>query len=113
MDTAITFTPAQVLALCSAIVVISSAVHVVINAIIKLTAPNKLQNERLDKIERTLDRHEELFKHDLLRLNDIDDGNRVTQKAILALLSHGIDGNNVSELKKAKSELQDYLLRKH
>ena len=112
METAITFTPAQVLALCSAIVVISGAVHVIINTILKLTAPNKLQNERLDKIEATLIEHEKLFKRDLSRFNDIDDGSRVTQKAILALLSHGIDGNNVTELKQAKTELQEYLLRK-
>lgn len=112
MDTMIAFTPAQVVAFCSAIVVISGAVHVLINLTSKMTAPNKLQNARLDAIEGKIDKHEELLKRDLLRFENVDEANRVTQRAILALLSHGIDGNNTDELKQAKKELQEYLIKR-
>ena len=112
MDTIIAFTPSQVLALCSAIVVLSGAVHVVINLFAKVSAPNKLQNARLNDIETRLEKHDDLFKKDLERLEKVDEANRVTQRAILALLSHGIDGNDVEELKKAKLELQEYLIKR-
>ena len=112
MNTMIAFTPSQVLAFCSAIVVISGAVHVIINAFARLSAPNKLQNARLDVVEKTLERHEELLKKDLLRLDSMGEASRVTQRAILALLSHGIDGNNTEELKNAKKELQEYLIKR-
>lgn len=112
MDTIIAFTPSQVLALCSAIVVLSGAVHVVINLFAKVSAPSKLQNTRLDAIEDRLEKHDELLKKDLQHLEGVDEANRVTQRAILALLSHGIDGNDIEELKKAKKELQEYLIER-
>lgn len=112
MDTIIAFTPSQVLALCSAIVVLSGAVHVVINLFAKVSAPNKLQNSRIEASEKRLTDHDALLKNDLKRLEDLDNANRVTQRAILALLSHGIDGNDIEELKKAKLELQEYLIKR-
>ena len=112
MDTMIAFTPSQFLALCSAIIVISGAVNVLLNAITKLTAPNKTQNQRLDAIELKLVKHDELFQRDLIRLQNVDEANIVTQRAILALLSHSIDGNNTEELKNAKKELQEYLIKR-
>lgn len=112
MDTIIAFTPSQVLALCSAIVVLSGAVHVVINLFAKVSAPNKLQNSRIEANEKRLNDHDVLLKNDLKRLKDLDNANRVTQRAILALLSHGIDGNDIEELKKAKLELQEYLIKR-
>jgi len=112
MDTVIAFTPSQILMLCSAVVLISSAVQVILNGFTKLSAPNKTQNQRLDDIEERLDKHEEYFKKDLLKFDYIDSSNRVTQRAILALLEHSIDGNEVNSLKKAKNELQDFLIDK-
>lgn len=112
MNTMIAFTPGQVLAMCSAIVVISGAVHVVINIFYKMSAPNRLQNTRLDNIEMRLDKHDEIFRRDLQRFEGLEDGNRVTQRAILALLSHAIDGNDVADLKDAKKELQEYLIKR-
>lgn len=112
MDTVIAFTPSQVLALCSAIVVLSGAVHVVINVFSRVAAPNKLQNSRIDAAERRLKDHDTLLKNDLQRLEDLDKANQVTQKAILALLSHGIDGNDIEDMKKAKKDLEDYLIQR-
>lgn len=112
MNTMIAFTPGQVLALCSAIVVISGAVHVVINLFYKVSAPNKVQNTRLDNIELRLEKHDEFFRRDLKRFEGLEEGNRVTQRAILALLSHSIDGNEIGELKEAKKELQEYLIKR-
>ena len=112
MNTMIAFTPGQVLAMCSAIVVISGAVHVIINLVYKVSAPNKLQNTRLDNIELRLEKHDEFFRRDLQRFEGLEEGNRVTQRAILALLSHSIDGNEVGELRDAKKELQEYLIKR-
>ena len=46
------------------------------------------------------------------RLDAIEEGSRVTQRAILALLSHGIDGNDIDAMKAAKKELQEYLIER-
>lgn len=51
-----------------------------------------------------------LFKNDKARLDRIDAGQRVEQQGILALLDHGLDGNNVAQMEKAKIALQEHLI---
>lgn len=51
-----------------------------------------------------------LFANDKARLDRIDAGQRVEQQGILALLDHGLDGNNVAQMQKAKVALQEHLI---
>lgn len=44
--------------------------------------------------------------------NQIDEGTRVTQEAILALIDHAIDSNHADKLVEAKDKLQKYLINK-
>ena len=49
---------------------------------------------------------------DKKRLDGIDDSTRVTQRALLALLAHGIDGNHQHQMEEAKQELELHLIKK-
>lgn len=53
-----------------------------------------------------------LFANDKTRLDRIDAGQRVEQQGILALLDHGLDGNNVAQMEKAKIALQEHLINR-
>ena len=112
MNAIIAFTPAQILAWCTAFITISGALAIVINLMTKALAPNKLQNARLDAIEARLAEHDTLFKNDLRRFEAMETGNRVTQKALLALLAHAIDGNDIGPMKDVKRELERYLIER-
>ena len=46
------------------------------------------------------------------RLESIEEGNRATQRALLALLDHGIDGNNIKQMQDAKETLQNHLINR-
>lgn len=104
---------AAVLAICAAIVTISNAAEKIVKAYKAAKAPNEAQNARLDDHEKRLKAAEEKLDRDRDRLRDIDDGNRVTQRALLALLDHGIDGNNIKQMQDAKEALQDHLINHH
>lgn len=52
------------------------------------------------------------FKADLNRIERIEEGNKITQRALLALLNHAIDGNDIAEVKNASKDLTDYLIRR-
>ena len=116
MQTVIQFTPHELIELivwvCGAIVSVAAAIGVIVTLVKKAKSPNQLQNERLDKLEAKLDKHDELLGNDNVRLKNIEQGNRITQKALLALLTHGIDGNDIDSMRKAKEELQQYLIEK-
>lgn len=100
------------LAICAGISCIGAAVGWIIKAVKAVKAPAQQTGQRLDAIEQKLETHEQCLATDKERLDGIDRGSRVTQKAILALLQHGIDGNDVEAMKRAKDELQQYLIER-
>lgn len=101
-----------ILAVASAIVLLSQAAEKIGKAIQAAKAPNTQQNERLDKLERHMEEVDTYLARDKERLNNIEDGNRATQRAILALLDHGIDGNNIKQMQDAKEALQNHLINR-
>ncbi len=116
MDTVISFTPAQlfagILAVCAGISCIAAAIGWVVKGVQAAKAPAKKVEERLAALEKNQEEHMAFFKKDKDRLDAIEEGSRVTQRAILALLSHGIDGNDIDAMKAAKKELQEYLIER-
>ena len=111
-DTSITFTLADVLWICGGICTIAAAFVVIYNAIKKAYEPESIQNQRLDALEQKVDKFSEYLERDTKRLNSLDEGNRVTQQALLALRSHAINGNDTEELIRAKKGLESYLINK-
>lgn len=116
MDTVIAFTPAQLwqftLAICGGIVAVSSAVGVIIALVKKVQSPNQVQNERLEKAEKALEEHQEILDIDKSRFENLEEGNRIILRALLALLAHGIDGNEIDGMRDVKTELTNYLIKR-
>lgn len=112
----ISFTPAQMiagfLAICAGIVTIGKAFDWIEKTIVKARKPQTAQDDRLTELERRTDMCQQYLNSDKHRLDALEEGNRVTQRAILALLQHAIDGNDIDGLKEAHDELTDYLIRR-
>ena len=119
MDTVIQFTPAQLVTIAAAIITVSAAVGVIVNLITKLKEPEKKQNdriqhceERLDKMDAIVEKFQSYFSNDDRRFKEIEEGNKITQTALLALLKHSINGNDTKALKEAEKSVEDYLINK-
>ena len=103
---------AAVLATASAVVLFANAVEKVVKAVKLAKAPNLKQDERLDALEDWRRSVDTKLSRDNERLDGIETGNRATQRALLALLDHGIDGNNITQMQHAKEELQNHLINR-
>lgn len=123
MDNVISFTPAQLIALIlgisGAIVTISAAIGVITKALEKIKEPETAQNKRLELIEiklethdKILEKYQEFFTNDDNRFKSIERSNKVTQNALLALLKHALNGNDIDALKDAEKSLEAYLIEK-
>lgn len=123
MNDTITFTPSELIAvilgICSAIVAISAALGVIARLISKAKAPEIEQNMRLDEIDKRLNEHDDIlatfreyFANDDNRFKAIEKSNKVTQTALLALLKHSLNGNDIDSLKTAEKSLEEYLIDK-
>lgn len=110
MNNVISFTPMQViaaiLAICGGITCIAGAGAVLYNMYAKAKAPNQLQDERIEKLEKKVERLDDLLARDTRDIESINESNRLTQRALWALLNHGIDGNEIASMKKVKEELE-------
>lgn len=119
MDATITFTPAQIIAFATAVITLSTAIGIIINLISKAREPERKQDERLSAVENRLDKMDIIiekfqgfFSNDDRRFKEIEEGNKITQTALLALLKHSINGNDTKALREAEKSLEEYLINK-
>lgn len=79
---------------------------------IKKTLLEKADNKDVREIKERLhelENHQDL-DHD--RLKSVETGNEKICKCILAITDHELTGNSVDKLRKAKDEMQNYLIEK-
>ena len=78
----------------------------------KAKAPQKEMEHRLTQLEDKVEKLSTYSTNDNARIENLEEGGRVLLKSLGALLSHGIDGNNIQEMKLAREELNEYLIRR-
>ena len=103
---------AAVLAVAGAISTLGGAANWLVKLVQVLKAPNAEQDRRLSDLEKHMEEVDGYLANDKRRLDNIDESTRVTQRALLALLAHGIDGNHQSQMEDAKKELELHLIKK-
>ena len=101
-----------ILAVAGAISTLGAAANWLVKLVQVFKAPNAEQDKRLEYLENHMKEVDTFLANDKERLDSIDESTRVTQRALLALLAHGIDGNHQSQMEDAKKELELHLIRK-
>lgn len=75
-------------------------------------APDKAQDARIAALEAWRVEVDRKLADDLQRLDQMTESTQITHRALWALLSHALDGNNRGPLQRSATELQEHLLRK-
>ena len=95
-----------ILAVASAIVLLSNAAEKIIKAVKAAKAPENAQNKKISNLEERLKKVENKLENDKKQIADIREGNHVLTKGMFALLEHGINGNNIAQMKAAKNDVE-------
>lgn len=77
-----------------------------------LAKPNATQNDRITKLEEWQSKVIVRLDEGDERMEGLDKSSRITQEALLAMLSHEISGNDIEKLKAARQKLETYLIQK-
>lgn len=101
-----------VLAVCGAISTVGNAAEKVVKIVRAAKAPNDEQNARLDNVEKHMKEIDGFLSIDKKRLDAQENSNRITQRALLGLLEHGIDGNSIARMQASRKELEDHLINR-
>lgn len=99
-----------ILALAGAVSTVGGAVEKIAKAVRVAKAPEQAQNAEIDDIKQRLDKVERKLENDHLQINDAKECNHVLTKGMLALLEHGINGNNIDQMRDAKNGVEAYLI---
>ena len=91
---------------------VGSAIEKISKARKAIIAPDVEQNARLDKFEERIKDIYKKLENDKKKLEDIHESNRITALALIAILDHNLDGNNIEQMRSAKTELANYLTKK-
>lgn len=107
MDATITFTPAELVAICAGILTLIALAEKIAKAVKAMQKPNEDQNARLDAINQKLDRdNKRLNRHDD-ELAELRHGSKTLQRGVYELLGNAIDGgNNKDAMKEARDALK-------
>lgn len=96
--------------------IVCNALGKVVDALIrawsKAKAPEDEQNRRITAAEKDIAEIRKMLNHDDGRLKEIEECNRLTQRGLLALLRHGIDGNDIQAMKEVQSDIEKFLINK-
>lgn len=78
----------------------------------KVKEPEYKQNNKIMELESRLEKVEYKLKNADKHFDKIDDGIYVLMIGSLALLDHGLDGNNIEAMSEAKKQMQEHLAKK-
>ena len=104
------FAIGAVLALAGAVSTIGSAVEKIVKVVKAAKAPEQQQNAEIEEIKERLDKVERKLENDKQQIADAKECNHVLTKGMLALLEHGINGNNIDQMRDAKNGVEAYLI---
>ena len=102
----------QLVGAAAVILLLVGIYNTVMSAIKTAREEKKRKNQPVNNLEETVRDHAEKLKRDHERLNTLEESNRIVMRALMAMLSHEINGNSVDGLRKSYAEIQQFLIDK-
>lgn len=107
-----TLTFEQLVVAIAVILLLIDIYNKIMTAVKNAREEKKRRSQPVNTLEDTVKDHDEKLKRDHERLNELEDSNRVIMRALMALLSHEINGNSDDKLKASLDEIQKFLIEK-
>lgn len=86
--------------------------NVLMTAIKNRREEKRRKDAPVNNLEEKVNEHDERLDRDHKRLNDLEESNRIIMRALMAMLSHEINGNSDEKLKASFDEIQQFLIEK-
>lgn len=96
----------------AAVVLLVNAAEKIVSVVHAARAPDAAQNARLAALEADMQQVKQYLSTDKTQIDRLTEGDQVSKRSLLALLDHGLDGNNIKQMRDAKEELENYLIKK-
>ena len=100
----------QLAGLAALVLVLVGAYNTIMSAAKNWREEKKRKDAPVNTLETKVNEHEDKLKRDHERLTDLEDSNRIILRALMAMLSHEINGNSDDKLRASFDEMQQFLI---
>ena len=97
----------------AAVILLMIGIYNTIMGAIKTAREEKKRKEQpVITLEDKVDDHTKKLAKDHERLNALEDSNRIIMRALMAIMSHEINGNDIGKLQSSFEEIQKFLIER-
>ena len=100
----------QLAGLAALVLVLVGAYNTIMNAVKNYREEKSRKDKPVSSLETKVNDHEERLGRDDRRINDLEESNRIIMRALMAMLSHEINGNSDEKLRASYDEIQQFLI---
>ena len=102
----------QLAGLAALVLVLVAAYNTIMAAVKTYREEKNRKDKPVTSLEAKVSEHEDTLKRNHERLTELEDSNRIILRALMAMLSHEINGNSDEKLRASFEEIQKYLIEK-
>ena len=100
----------QLAGLAALVLVLVGAYNTIMNAVRNYREEKSRKDKPVSSLEAKVNDHDERLGRDDRRINDLEESNRIIMRALMAMLSHEINGNSDEKLRASYDEIQQFLI---
>ena len=100
----------QLIGTVAVILLLVGVYNTIMNAIKTAREEKRLKEQPVNTLENTVEDHTEKLKNDHERITQLEESNRIIMRALMAVMSHEVNGNSTEKLQNSMNEIQDFLI---
>ena len=100
----------QLIGTAAVILLLVGIYNTIMGAIKTAREEKRLREQPVNTLENTVEDHTEKLKNDHERITQLEESNRIIMRALMAVMSHEVNGNSKEKLQNSMNEIQEFLI---
>ena len=100
----------QLVGTVAVVLLLVGVYNTIMNAIKTAREEKRLKEQPVNTLENTVEDHSKKLANDHERITQLEESNRIIMRALMAVMSHEVNGNSTEKLQNSMNEIQDFLI---
>jgi heme/copper-type cytochrome/quinol oxidase subunit 1 len=102
----------QLVGTVAVILLLVGVYNTIMSAIKNAREEKRLKEQPVNTLEHTVDDHTKKLQNDHERITQLEESNRIIMRALMAVMSHEVNGNSTEKLQTSMDEIQKFLIER-
>ena len=102
----------QLVGTVAVVLLLVGVYNTIMSAIKNAREEKRLREQPVNTLEHTVDDHTKKLQNDHERITQLEESNRIIMRALMAVMSHEVNGNSTEKLQTSMDEIQKFLIER-